>query len=77
MEKRNKILMVSKTMSQERAEDPERIPSEYGTMLRMNRSIQTEGSFSDVKEDMNFRGYKACRRGCLGMNCVYEMTSEP
>ena len=57
MEKRNKILMVSKTMSQERAEDPERIPSEYGTMLRMNRSIQAEGSFSDVKEDMNFRGY--------------------
>ena len=35
----------------------ERITSEYGTMLRMNRSIQAEGSFVDVKEDMNFRRY--------------------
>ena len=35
----------------------ERITSEYGTMLRMNRSIQAEGSFADVKEDMNFRRY--------------------
>ena len=39
MEKRNKVLMVSKTMSQKRAEDLERITSEYGTMLRMNHSI--------------------------------------
>lgn len=57
MKKRNKVLMVSKTMSQKRAEDLERITSEYGTMLRMNRSIQAEGSFVDVKEDMNFRRY--------------------
>ncbi len=57
MEKRNKVLMVSKTMSQKRAEDLERITSEYGTLLRMNRSIQAEGSFADVKEDMNFRRY--------------------
>ena len=57
MEKRHKVLMVSKTMSQKRAEDLERITSEYGTMLRMNRSIQAEGSFADVKEDMNFRRY--------------------
>ena len=57
MEKRNKVLMVSKTMSQKRAEDLKRITSEYGTMLRMNRSIQAEGSFTDVKEDMNFRRY--------------------
>ena len=35
----------------------ERITSEYGTMLRMNRSIQAEGSFADVKEDMNFQRY--------------------
>ena len=57
MEKRNKVLMVSKTMSQKRAEDLERITSKYGTMLRMNRSIQAEGSFADVKQDMNFRRY--------------------
>ena len=51
MEKRNKVLMVSKTMSQKRAEDLERITSEYGTMLRMNRSIQAEGSFAVVSLD--------------------------
>ena len=57
VEKCNKVLMVSKTMSQKHAENLERITSEYGTILRMNRSIQAEGSFADVKEDMNFRRY--------------------
>ena len=32
MEKRNKVLMVSKTMSQKRAEDLEWITSEYETI---------------------------------------------
>ncbi len=40
IEERNKILYVSKTMKQKRAEDLERITSKYGTPLRMNRSIQ-------------------------------------
>ena len=57
MKKYNKVLMVSKTMARKREEDLERITSEYGAMLRMNRSIQAEGSFVDVKEDMNFRRY--------------------
>lgn len=29
----------------------------YGIQLRMNRSIQAEGSFANVKEDMGFRRY--------------------
>ena len=57
MEERNKVLYVLKTMKQKRAEDLERITSEYGTQLRMNRSIQAEGSFSEVKQDMEFRRY--------------------
>ena len=57
MEKRNKILQVSKKMQEYRKADLLRITSEYGTQLRMNRSIQAEGSFADVKEDMNFRRY--------------------
>ena len=44
-------------MKQKREEDLERITSEYGTQLRMNRSIQAEGSFADVKQDMEFRRY--------------------
>lgn len=57
MEERVKRLYVSKTMKEKRREDLERITSEYGTQLRMNRSIQAEGSFADVKADMAFRRY--------------------
>ena len=57
MEERVKRLYVSKTMKEKRREDLERITSEYGTQLRMNRSIQAEGSFADVKADMEFRRY--------------------
>ena len=57
MEDRNKMLQVSKKMLEYRAKDLERITGEYGTQLRVNRSIQAEGSFADVKEDMNFRRY--------------------
>ncbi len=57
MEERNKRLNVSKVMKQKREEALDRITTEYGTQLRMNRSIQAEGSFAVVKEDMNFRRY--------------------
>ena len=54
---RNKKLTVSRKLEEKRAECLERITSEYGTQLRMNRSIQAEGSFANVKEDMNFKRY--------------------
>ena len=57
MEERNKVLTISWTMIEKRSENLKRITSEYGTMLRMNRSIQAEGSFADIKEDMGFRRY--------------------
>jgi len=38
-------------------ENLERIVSEEGCILRMNRSIQTEGSFVEIKHDMGFRRY--------------------
>lgn len=57
MEERNKRLNVSKVMKEKREETMERITTEYGTQLRMNRSIQVEGSFAVIKEDMNFRRY--------------------
>ena len=57
MEQRNKRLYVSKTMKQKRVEDLERITSPYGIQLRVNRSIQAEGSFASVKQDMEFRRY--------------------
>ena len=56
-EDRTKRLYVSRKLETKRAECLERITSDYGTQLRMNRSIQAEGSFANVKEDMNFRRY--------------------
>ena len=57
MEERQKVLYVSKKMKEKRQETLERITSDYGTQLRMNRSIQAEGSFANIKEDMEFRRY--------------------
>ena len=62
MHERNKRLNVSKVMKEKRQETLERITTEYGTQLRMNRSIQAEGSFAVIKEDMNFRRYLYCGR---------------
>ena len=57
MEDRQKVLYVSKKMKEKRQETLERITSDHGTQLRMNRSIQAEGSFANIKEDMGFRRY--------------------
>ena len=48
---------AGKLAAEVQEKDLKRITSEYGAQLRMNRSIQAEGSFADVKEDMNFRRY--------------------
>lgn len=57
MEDRQKVLYTSKKMKEERQETIKRVTSDYGTQLRMNRSIQAEGSFANIKEDMEFRRY--------------------
>jgi hypothetical protein len=35
----------------------ERILSDEGILLRLNRRIQAEGSFGELKQDMQFRRY--------------------
>jgi transposase len=57
LEDRNKVLQVAKKFIEQRKEDLDRILSEEGILLRMNRSIQAEGSFADIKQDMKFRRY--------------------
>ena len=57
LEKRTKTLQVAKTFIKQRQADLERIVSEEGKLYRMNRSIQAEGSFGDIKQDMQFRRY--------------------
>ena len=57
IEERNKVLSVAKTFLKYREEDLERILSDEGILLRINRSIQAEGSFGEMKKDMLFRRY--------------------
>ena len=51
------MLSVAKTFLKYREEDLERILSDEGILLRINRSIQAEGSFGELKQDMQFRRY--------------------
>jgi len=60
LEERVKRLETSKKFNRQRKSDLERILSEEGCLLRMNRSIQAEGSFAQIKQDMNFRRFM-CR----------------
>ena len=57
MEERTKTLQVAKTFLKHRKENLERILSDDGILFRTNRSIQAEGSFGDLKQDMQFRRY--------------------
>ena len=57
LEERTKTLQVAKTFLKYRQKDLERILSDDGILFRTNRSIQAEGSFGDLKQDMSFRRY--------------------
>lgn len=57
LEERTKHLEISKVFQEKRQDDLERILSNEGIKLRINRSIQSEGAFADVKGDMEFRRF--------------------
>jgi transposase len=57
LEERTKNIETSKLFNTLRKEDLERIISDEGCELRMNRSIQAEGSFGEIKQDMGFRRF--------------------
>lgn len=50
----NRQLQVSKEFLRERGQSLENITSEQGVLLRINRSIQSEGAFGVLKEDRQF-----------------------
>ncbi len=52
--KGNRRMQVSKTFIEKRQKSYENITSEAGVLLRMNRSIQSEGAFGVLKEDRLF-----------------------
>lgn len=60
VEKRFKRLVVSKEFERLRKREYELIGTDEGKMLRMNRSIQVEGSFADIKGDSEFTRF-LCR----------------
>ena len=55
--KDNRKLQVSKRYVEQRKASRERITSEKGILLRMNRSIQSEGAFGVIKQNYGFRQY--------------------
>ncbi len=55
--KKGQKLFRLQNILEQRKEDLERILSEEGILFRTNRSIQAEGSFGDLKQDMQFRRY--------------------
>lgn len=57
LEERVKRLHVSKYFVTQREIMEEKICTEEGILLRMNRSIQAEGVFAMIKEDMDFRRF--------------------
>ena len=65
-EKRYKKLTVSRKFERQRKECLDRITSEKGVQLRVNRSIQAEGAFALWKEDQKFRQFL-----CRGQANVY------
>ena len=60
LEKRYKKLTVSRLFEELREEEYQLIDSEEGKKLRMNRSIQAEGGFADIKGDCGFTRF-LCR----------------
>jgi transposase len=55
--KGNRKMQVSKNFIRQREESRTRIMSKKGILLRMNRSIQAEGAFGILKQDMGFRQF--------------------
>ena len=63
--KGNRKISVSKDFIALREQSCERITSERGIILRLNRSIQAEGVFGVLKEDYGFRRF--ARRGAINV----------
>jgi hypothetical protein len=76
--KGNRKLQVSKRFVQQRAKSLARITSEQGILLRINRSIQSEGAFGVIKQDYGFRqfllrGHKKVRTEILLVAMAYNI----
>ena len=57
LSERTKRLEIAKLFHEKRQESLARITSSFGCLLRVNRSIQAEGSFANTKHNMKFRRF--------------------
>ena len=57
LEERHKVLYVSKRFAEQREAMEAKLSSPKGRLLRVNRSIQAEGNFAYVKQDLDFRRF--------------------
>lgn len=57
LEERSKRIEVSKYFTEQREKMEEKIKTEEGKQLRLNRSIQAEGVFAYIKTDLKFRRF--------------------
>lgn len=69
-DERFKSLEVSRAFEDQRKECLERITSDQGILLRINRSIQAEGSFADLKWDRGFRRFLCRGNANVFAECV-------
>lgn len=53
----NRKITLSPIMARQKKEATQRITTEEGIILRMNRSIQVEGAFGVIKQDFAFRRF--------------------
>ena len=60
LEERSKVIYVSKRFAAQREAMEKKISTREGKLLRVNRSIQAEGTFALTKEDMIYRQF-LCR----------------
>lgn len=70
LEERTKHLEISKLFQEKRERSLERIISDEGTELRMNRSIQSEGAFAEVKQDMGLRRFLCKGKQNILAECI-------
>ena len=73
LENRVKRLNVSKYFTAQREAMEEKISTAEGILLRVNRSIQAEGIFAMIKEDMSFRRFMM--RGKKNVNVEWHLVS--
>ena len=57
LEERHKVVYVSKRFARQREEMEIKISARNGQLLRVNRSIQAEGTFAYIKQDLDFRRF--------------------